>query len=159
MAVFLKIDGMDGNSVAEGHEGWIDVESWGWGCTNRSNVMQGGGGASATTSEVQGVNVTLVTGKSSINLFHFCMTGQHVKEITLETTKTTGGAEGKHISIIMKTCQITSLGEQGSRDGSNFDSVNIEFEEYEHEIFEQDKDGILASAGKHGFNVKTRKYT
>jgi len=159
MAVFLKIDGMEGNSVATGHEGWIDVELWSWGCSNRSNVMQGGGGASATTSEVQGVSVTLVTGKSAINLFHFCITGQHIKEITLETTKTTGGEEGKHISILMKTCQITAIGESGSKDGFNSDIVQIEFEEYEHEIFEQAKDGVLSSAGKHGFNVKTRVVT
>jgi len=155
--IFLKIEGIDGNSEVEGYEKWIEVESFSWGCSNQSNVGHGAG-ASASTSQTQALNISLLGAKSSVNLIHFCTIGKHLPEVKLETTKATGDKEEKNVAIHLKTAYISSVSQSGSPGYVN-DSVSIDFEEYVHEVFEQNDKGVLASAGKHGFNQKTRKYT
>ncbi len=158
MAIYLKIDGINGNSLDESHTDWIEVQTWTWGATNMSNVGQGGG-AAVGTSDVQPITLTVTSAKSSVEMMHRCITGKHLGDITLEATKTTGEKEDKWLKIELKDALISGMQMGGDSSGYGIDTVTIQYEEHKHEIFEQDKKGILASAGVHTFNVGTRVAT
>lgn len=158
MAIYLKIDGINGNSLDEAHKEWIEVLSWSWGATNMSNVGQGGG-AAAGTADVQPLSLMVTSAKSSVELMHRCITGKHLGDITLESTKTTGEKEDKWLKVELTDALISSMQMSGDPSGAGADSITIHYEEHKHEIFEQDQKGILASAGVHTFNVGSRVAT
>jgi type VI secretion system secreted protein Hcp len=132
MAIYLKIEGIDGNSEDADHDKWIEVLSFSWGATCPSNVGHGAGAARGTSS-VQAVQVSCISAKSSIELMHSCVTGKHFPKVLLEATKATGDGEKKWLAIELNDVMISSFQEGG--DGA---------------------DGIVASAGVHGFDIKTR---
>src|SRR5258708_26517065 len=88
--MFLKIDGIEGESADDKHKGEIDLESWSWGETNSGSFSTGGGGG---------------VGKVSMNDFHFTAqinnatpklaqgfaTGEHIKK-----ARPTGPKPGTH---------------------------------------------------------------
>lgn len=44
--IFLKIDGVTGESRDSRHQGWIQIESFSWGATQPSGMETGSGGGS-----------------------------------------------------------------------------------------------------------------
>lgn len=42
--LFLKIEGITGESQDANHKGWIGVDSFTWGATQPGNMATGGGG-------------------------------------------------------------------------------------------------------------------
>ena len=58
MTIFLKLDGIEGESTDSKHKGEIDLESWSWGESQSGGHSAGGGGGA---------------GKVSMQDFHFVM--------------------------------------------------------------------------------------
>ena len=50
MDMFLKIEGVDGESRDDKHAGEIDVLAWSWGMTQSGSMHVGGGGGSGKVS-------------------------------------------------------------------------------------------------------------
>ena len=55
-AVFLKIDGIDGESLDQNHQGWIDVDGFNLGVT-RPSVTSNDGTRSTAAANFQGVMI------------------------------------------------------------------------------------------------------
>jgi type VI secretion system secreted protein Hcp len=83
---FLKIEGVDGDSTARGHENEIEIASWSWGLGNASN-LQSGAGAAAGKVSMQDFHFTMKINKASPTLMKACATGQHFREATLTARK------------------------------------------------------------------------
>ena len=66
--ITLKIDGVDGESKIDGHEGEIDVLAWSWGHESQSGSMHVGGGGGAGKANIQDVSLTKYVDKASTNL-------------------------------------------------------------------------------------------
>jgi len=161
MAIYLKLDGVDGESVKDGHEKWIEVLSFSWGAMSPTSVAQGGGLAAGTVSLGE-MNVVCASGKASLLLLHFLTKGKHFGEITVDFTKATGeDTEGVWWQIKSTSGFITSY--SNSAQGGDYeqppsDSVTIALGEYTQEIWEQKTEGgALESCGSHGFDIKKKK--
>ena len=89
---FLKIDGIPGDSVDQGHKGEINVEAFSWG-ESLANRGAATGGAGAGKVSMQDFHFTAVTNSSSPKLMLACASGKHFPTATL-TCRKAGGDRG-----------------------------------------------------------------
>src|SRR5438093_11041139 len=87
---FLKLDGIKGESQDSKHKDEIEIESFSWGVTQTGTLAFGGGGG-AGKAQFQDFHFTNKVSKASPQLFHKCVTGEHIKIGTLSRRK--AGAE------------------------------------------------------------------
>ena len=88
-SMFIKLDGIDGESEDDDHEKWIDILSWSWGMSQSASTHIGGGGSNAQAS-VQDVSFVKWVDKSTPGLMHCCLSGKHIAKAELHCTKSGG---------------------------------------------------------------------
>lgn len=161
MAIYLKLDGVDGECEKTGYEKWIEVQSFSWGAS-QSTTAGVGGGMSAGTVLFQDLSIQAMGGKASGLLLFFLTKGKHFTEITIDFTKSTGDdVEQKFQQIRSKSAFITSYSasmQGGDYESLPMDNLTLALGNYEHEIWVQEtKDGALKSAGMKGYDMKLKK--
>ncbi len=77
--VFLKLDGIPGESAVKGHEKEIDVLSYVQ-SVEATIVLSGGGGASAGKATFPAVRFRKRVDAASVGLVLACASGQHIKD-------------------------------------------------------------------------------
>lgn len=128
-AVFMKIDGVDGESTDEQHPGAIDVLSWSWGASNIPATAGGGGGAGKVS--FQDFHFTRRLDKSSPILALACATGQHIKDAVLTCRKSGGGQDGYYV-ITLHDVLVTGISCTGdSSDDRPMETISLNFTKIE----------------------------
>ncbi len=84
--LFLKVDGIDGESTDSKHKDWIDVTSYGWGVEN-AGAPTSGGGTGSGKAKFQDLIVVKMLDKSSPKLMLACAGGLHIKQVQLQVCK------------------------------------------------------------------------
>jgi len=154
--MFLKIDGIEGESADDKHKGEIDLESWSWGETNSGSFSTGGGGG---------------VGKVNMNDFHFtaqintatpklaqcCAVGEHIKKAVL-TCRKAGTDPQPFLSITFSDVLVSSY-QTGGHGGSPvpIESFSLNFAKIEFEYKAQKADGTLGGPVKFGYDLKANK--
>ena len=83
---FLKIEGIDGESLQKGHEKEIEILSFSWGANNAGSFAGNLGGGSGKVA-VADFKFTVPVNKATPKLFLACMTGEHIKSAQLTCRK------------------------------------------------------------------------
>ncbi len=78
--IFMKINGIQGESRDKGHKDEIDVLTWTWGLSNQVMAPSAGGGAGAGKVKFQDISFTHLVDKASPNLMLSCASGKHIHE-------------------------------------------------------------------------------
>jgi len=82
---FIKIDGIDGESTDDKHQGWIEVIRFGTGVKQTVSIIaSSAGGATAERAEFHDFMIRKLLDKSSPKLALACAAGTHIDEIVLE---------------------------------------------------------------------------
>jgi type VI secretion system secreted protein Hcp len=131
--MFLKLDGVTGESKDKVHTKEIDVLAWSWGMSN-SGSAHVGGGAGAGKVNVQDLSFTKYADSSSPKLMLNCCNGTHFANGLL-TVRKAGGNPLEYIKIKMETVLITGIvsGGSGTEDrltenvSLNFAKVNVDY--------------------------------
>ena len=110
--MFLKIDGIKGESKDSKHKEEIDVLAWSWGVSNSGSMHVGGGGGSGKAN-VQDLSFTKYVDKASPTLMLFACNGTHIKEATLVVRKA-GGTPVEYLTIKMSEIIVSSVSTGGS---------------------------------------------
>lgn len=150
--IFLKIDGIDGESVDHKHAKEIDIDSWTWGLTQSSttHVAKGGGAGKVA---VQDITVSKYIDKSTPNLIQACCAGRHFKEATL-TVRKAGDKPVEYIKIVMKDVLISSISTGGAgSDDRLSESVSLNFAEFKYTYLPQKADGSNEGAVDAAFHI------
>jgi type VI secretion system secreted protein Hcp len=154
--LFLKIDGIDGESQSEKHKGEIDVLSWSWGVTQSGNMHTGGGGG-AGRANVQDILFTKGVDKSTPKLFKASCEGAHIAKMVLSANKA-GGKQMEYIKITLSDCLISSISTGGSGGQESFtENVTVNFSKVEMVYFQQDAKGGPAGNVPFSYDVKSNK--
>ena len=132
--MFLKLNGVDGESKDKTHTKDIDVLSWSWGMSNSGSAHQGGGAGSGKVN-VQDVTVTKYIDSSSPKLMLSCCDGTHFTTAALTVRKAGGASPVEYVIIKMEEVLITSVttGGSGGEDrltenvGLNFAKVKVKY--------------------------------
>ncbi|MBA3312916.1 MAG: type VI secretion system tube protein Hcp [Planctomycetota bacterium] len=152
--MFIKIDGIDGESKDSKHEGEIDVLAWSWG-VSQSGTMHGAGGGGAGKANYQDLSFTMWKEKAAAALLFHCASGKHIKEATLVVRKA-GEDPLEYLKIKMSDILVSSVSAGGSGGEDRLTmNVSLNFAKIEYEYQEQNAKG-KAEGGpkKFGWDIK-----
>ena len=143
---FLKIDGIDGESLQKGHEKEIEIMSFSWGEQNTGSFSGNLGGGSGKVS-MQDFHFTVPINKSSPKLFLACATGEHIKGAVL-TCRKAGKTQQEFLKWKFTDLLISSFntGGSGGSDVVPIDQVSFNFTKIEVSYAPQKQDGSLDAA-------------
>ena len=136
--VFLKLDGVQGESTDSNHVGEIEVSSFNWpGVTN-----PGSGGSGAGKVTVNDFTITKHIDKSSPTLMQACAGGKHFPSATI-TVRKAGGTQQEYLTYTMSDVQISSVQQAGSDQPT--EQLSLNFSKISVKYTPQKPDGSLDS--------------
>lgn len=151
---FLKVDGIEGESVDEKHKNEIQIMSWSWGASNVSSVA-GTGGSGAGKADVSDFNCMTYFDKATPKFFKNIVKGTHIPKGTLTAIK--AGADGKpYLKVVFNEIFVTSLQMSASGETPTV-SLSFTYNEIKMDYSMQDDKGNLVSTGEVTFNTKQNK--
>lgn len=146
---FLKIDGIEGESVDKSHGKEIDILAWSWGLAQGGSFHQGGGGGAGKVS-VQDLSFTHYIDKSSPVAVMSCCDGSQYKSATLVVRKA-GKTPLEYLKIVMTDVMVTSVSMGGSAGEERLtQNVTLNFAKFKITYQPQKADG-----GKDGGPVES----
>lgn len=96
MAIYMKIDGIDGDVSAKGYEKWIEVQAMNFGVNRSINTAPGkNSDRESTKPSVGEIIVSKLADKSSPHLFSASCAGAAKKEVKIHFCKTGHSKEGE----------------------------------------------------------------
>ena len=117
--MFLKVDGIKGDSQDTTHTNEIDVVNWSWGM--RSNTSMGGAGASGK-STVNELKITKRVDNASTALMSVMRNNGNIKKVVL-TVRKAGGNPLEYFMITLQNARITSIDVESGTTGEESDLV------------------------------------
>ncbi len=152
--VFLKIEGIPGESADGTHKDEIDVMSYSWGVSQTGTASYGGG---------------MGAGKANFNDFHFMMrmnkatpklmtsvaTGEHIKGAVLSCRKAGGKQQDymvyKFYDLLISSYQTSASSEEP------MESCSFNFSKVEMLYKIQDAKGALSNGPEFKYDIKQNK--
>jgi type VI secretion system secreted protein Hcp len=154
--MFLKLEGLKGESADDAHKDEIDVLAWSWG-VSQSGTMHAGGGGGAGKASFQDVSVTKWVDKSSHALLKAVSVGQHIPSALL-TVRKAGEKPLEYIKITMNDCLISSISSGGSGGEDRLtENISINFGNFSYEYTPQKEDGSGDAVLPYAFDIKANK--
>jgi len=151
--MFLKINGVDGESKDSKHKKDIDVLAWSWGVSN-SGSAQTGGGAGAGKVNVQDVSFTKWVDSASPKLMLACCNGTHYSEATLTVRKAGGDNPVEYIKLKLEEVLISSVSTGGSGGEDRLtENVTLNFAKFNLDYTPQDDKGAPGTVIPAGWDV------
>ena len=147
--MFLKIQGVEGETLDSDHAKEIDVLAWSWGMSQPGSMHAGGGAGKAN---FQDLSITKYVDKSTPHLMVAISNGSVNPEIKL-TVRRPGAEPLDYIVITMKDVMVTSLSTGGSGGEDRLtESVSFNFAKVEYKYI-PDSEGPGSSPVEFKFNI------
>lgn len=151
--MFLKLDGIKGESLDSKHKDEIHVLAWSWGAS-QSGTTHVGTGSGAGKVNVQDISVTKYVDKASVPLLQHCATGKHIPKGLLVIRKA-GEKPLEYLKIDIKDIIVThvSTGGSGGEDQLT-ENVSLNFGEFKLTYTPQNADGSGGAASEFGYSMQ-----
>jgi type VI secretion system secreted protein Hcp len=128
--IYLKLDGVNGESVDDSHKDWIELESFNWNVKNDASFATGQGGQ-ATQGHVDKISIDKICDLSSVTLFKNCTTGKHIKNGKIECLKLDGETRVTYLSVELTDIMVAKVDWSGRGDEAVLhEKVELEFAEF-----------------------------
>ena len=140
--MFLKIDGIPGESTDSVHKGEIEVLAWSWGMSNSGSTHTGPGGSTGTVN-IQDLSVTKFLDKSSPFIFLKCANGEHIPSAKLTVRKAGGEKSGvEFFTLEMENMIFSSVSTGGSSGEDRLtENITLNFSKVTWTYTETESDG------------------
>ena len=151
--MFLKIEGVDGESKDKTHGKEIDVLSLSWSTAMQSSRAGGAGKVSA-----EELAITKYIDKATPKLFEALASGQHVAEAKI-VVRNAGGNPVEYLKYTLKDIMVSSYSTSGSSgEDRPTESISFNYGKIEVEYTELNADGTPGKVTVRGWDV-TKKQT
>ncbi len=150
--MFLKLDGIKGESKDHKHKDEIHIESFIWGM-KPTGAHRAGGGGGAGKVQVHDISITKFVDKSSASLMLACCNGKHIKE-GLITVRKAGEKPLEYLKIKLEDILISGVQVAGHGGDLLTENCTLNFSKVKVEYQEQKPDGTGSPAGEMGWDVK-----
>jgi len=150
--MFLKLDGIKGESKDDKHKDEIHIESFSWGMNQTGGFATGGGGGAGKVS-VHDISVTKFVDKSSAALMLACCNGKHIAS-GLITVRKAGEKPLEYLKIKLEDILVSGVQHAGHGSDLLTENLTLNFAKFHVEYQEQKKDGTGTPAGEMGWDVK-----
>lgn len=139
--IFLKLQGINGESEDAVHAGEIDIIGWNWGMSNTGTAHLGGGAGTGKVN-IGDLSVTKYVDLASTPLMLSCAMGKHVTTATLTIRKAGGDNPLEYLIITMTEVMVTNIQHGGSSgDERTTEVISLNFERIDIKYTEQSKTG------------------
>jgi type VI secretion system secreted protein Hcp len=153
--MFLKLDGIDGESTKSKNEGWIELHSWSFGATNHSASAHGSGMGTGK-AEFAPITIQKTVDKASPKLFLNCCQGSHIKTASLQVKESTGGKTTEtYLQYDLEKVKVDSItwGGQGATPEKPSEQISLSFQKITVSYWPQKPDGTLGAKIPAGWDV------
>ncbi|MBW8783927.1 MAG: type VI secretion system tube protein Hcp [Novosphingobium sp.] len=151
--MFLKLDGILGESPDSKHKDEIEIDSFSFGVQQHGSSSHGGGMGAGKASFTD-FHFSKKADKASPVLMEKCAKGDHIPSAVLIVRKA-GGDQQEFYKIKMSNVLISSFQNAGpGNDSIPSESLTLNFSKLEFETKVQNPDGTLAAGGKGGWDLK-----
>ncbi len=151
--MFLKLEGIKGESKDDKHKDEIHIESFSWGLTQQGSFGSAGGGGAGKVN-VHDISISKPLDKASPTLMLLCCNGKHIPS-GLVTFRKAGEKPLEYLKIKLTDILVSSVQHSGSGHGDVLsENLSLNFAKFEVEYFEQKKDGAGTPAGQMGYDLK-----
>jgi type VI secretion system secreted protein Hcp len=151
---FLKIDGIDGESLDEKHKNEIHINSYGFGAQNTGTGVSAGGTA---IGRVQDIHFTKHVDKSSPNLFINCCSGKPIPTVVL-TVRKAGEKPQDYMLLTLSDVVISSYEHKGANhEELPTETVSLSFSKIKYEYKPQAADGTLGAVVAKTYDLKANR--
>jgi len=154
--IFLRLDGIPGESTDVNHKDQIEILSFSLGFVNRP--AGGAAGSGAGKVSCGDVALTKSIDKSSPPLIGAVTTGKHIKSGVLFFTTASGKATQDYYVLTLSDLLVTALQQSDSAGGPKVtEQVTISATKFKFEYKQQKADGSLGAAQTFTFDCKLNK--
>ena len=138
--MFIKIDGVAGESKDQSHRDWIDVLSFDMSVSRPIGPAAGGGSAGGQAAEASDLALSKYIDKASPQLALACCDGRHIPEVTLELINTRGGNRTPYMVYKLHNVLVSSYSVSGDTSGDplpteeitlNYESIEWTYTEFD----------------------------
>ena len=151
--MFLKLDGIEGESKDGKHKGEIDIESFSFGASNQGSSGGGSGGGAGQVS-MNDFSFTTSVSKASPKLFLACASGQHIKSALL-TVRRAGGQQQDFLKLTLSDVSVSGYHESRAEGGDvPTDQVTMSFSKIHVSYSGQRPDGTPDAPITAGWDLK-----
>lgn len=156
--MYLKVDGVTGESADVNHKGWIDILAFSWDADQSGSMSSGGGGGSGKVSFTD-LKITSCLDRASTGIFKFCAAGNHISEVKISICKA-GGTQIEYATIVLMDAMVTDASYLGANGGEN---VNVRYafqaSQVEFHYWTQLETGGRGAESQMGWDVKANRST
>ena len=150
--LFLKIDGIPGESLDNKHKDEIELVAFGWGVSSQVAEGHAGGGAGAGRAHFQDFHFTTRVNKASPQLFLAVASGKHVKEASLSVRRA-GKQQLEYLKIKFSDVLVTSFQEGGADGSVPEETIGFAFSRIQLEYSPQGPRGSAGAAVSAGWDL------
>jgi type VI secretion system secreted protein Hcp len=138
--MFLKLDGIKGESQDHKHKDEIHVLSWSWG-VSQSATGHVGSGSGSGKANFHDISFSKYIDSASHNLLKHTATGKHIKAALL-TVRKAGEKPLEFVKLAMTNCLVSSINTGGhGADDQLMENITLNFSEFEFSYTPQKPDG------------------
>jgi len=154
--MFIKIDGIKGESRDDKHKDEVNVLAWSFGASQSGSTHISAGGGSGKVN-FQDISFTKYVDKASPTLLSTCANGKHIKEATL-TVRKAGGSPVEYLKIKLNDIIVSaySTGGSGGEDRLT-ENVTLNFAKIEYAYTPQKADGSPETALVTTWDIQANK--
>lgn len=151
--MFLKLNGIEGESQDDAHGGEIHVATYTFGAT-QSGTSHEGSGSTSGRADVHDLVITKHVDKSSPLLYFCCCSGTTIDSAELCVRKAGGGKPIDYLKVTMTQVLVTSFksGAEGTLDRA-METVTLNFATCNVEYTPQDSTGKAMGSIRKGWNI------
>jgi type VI secretion system secreted protein Hcp len=157
--VYLKLDGVKGETQAEGMTDNIELAGWSFSAASPADL--GGKGLSAGKPSFSDFSCSFALDSASHKLLQSLTKGTHIASAVFTGRKTGGdGKPYKYVEITMKPVFVSGFTTGGGSTGVPQANLTLAYEEIKYEYFTQDtSSGGVTSVGTADYDIKKVKAT
>jgi type VI secretion system secreted protein Hcp len=151
---YLLIEGINGETQAQGMTNNIELDSWSWGASNMASL--GGKGLAAGKPTLADFSCSFSLDAASFAMVQNLTKGTHIANSTFTGRKTGGnGTPYNYLLITMTNCFITGFSTGGGGTGTPSASLSVAYEKLQYQYYTQDtSSGSTTLAGEATYDIK-----
>lgn len=152
--IFIKIEGIEGESQDPTHKGEIEILHWDWSVSQTSNIHSGSGGGAGKCT-VDDLNFEHYIDKSTPKLLQHCLTGKYIPEAVL-TVRNAGRSPLEFLCITLQEIIITQVSPVYLNTmRAPRETVSLAFSRVKMDYVLQNAEGNSAGTAAMGYDIKT----
>jgi type VI secretion system secreted protein Hcp len=154
--MFMRIEGVNGESKDANHKDWTDIKSFTWGAEQPGSMNTGGGGGAGKVN-FDDLTVVAAIDKAAPTVLKNCAIGQHLGKVEISVCKA-GGSQIEYSRTTLEDVLVTSVKFVGAKEN---EALMMEYgfqaAKVKNQYWEQTDKGSKGAEVQMGFDIKQNK--